>query len=127
MFMIISALGLLIAVVGLWGFILPKPFMNSMQQFIRSSTGLYSIFGFRLFLGALLLVAAPMSHYPTLFYVIGVLALFGALVTLMLGANNIERYMQWWIQRPVICLRVMMLTAWLLGVLLVYVSSLSIT
>lgn len=126
MFTVISVFGLLIAVVGLWGFILPKPFMNTMQQFVRSSKGLYFIFGFRLLLGSLLLIAAPMSHYSTLFYVVGVLALFGAMVTLMLGPDNIERYMQWWVQRPAICLRVMMLIAWLLGVVLVYVSSRSL-
>ncbi|EGG99088.1 hypothetical protein imdm_1522 [gamma proteobacterium IMCC2047] len=126
MFTVISAFGLLIAAIGLWGFILPKPFMRAMQTFVLSSKGLYIIFGFRLLLGSLLLIAAPMSHYSTLFYVVGVLALFDAMVTLMLGPDNIERYMQWWLLRPAICLRVMMLIAWLLGVVLIYVSLLSI-
>jgi len=126
MFTVISVFGLFIAVVGLWGFILPKSFMDVMQQFVRSPKGLYFIFGFRLLLGSLLLIAAPLSFYSTLFYVVGVLTLFGALVTVLLGPDSIERYMKWWGQRPTICLRVLMLMAWLLGVVLVYVSSLSI-
>jgi len=126
MFTVISVFGLLIAVIGLWGFILPKSFMEVMQRFVRSSRGLYWIFGSRLLLGSMLLIAAPVSHYSTLFYVVGVLALFGALVTVLLGPDHIELYMEWWGQRPVICLRVMMLTGWLLGVVLVYVASLSL-
>lgn len=126
MFTVISVFGLFIAAVGLWGFILPKSFMDAMQRFVRSSKGLYLIFGFRLLLGSLLLIAAPLSLYSTLFYVVGVLALFGALVTVLLGPDSIERYMEWWAQRPTICLRVLMLIAWLLGVVLVYVSSQSI-
>jgi len=126
MFTVISVFGLLIAVIGLWGFILPKSFMDAVQRFVRSPKGLYWIFGSRLLLGSLLLIAAPVSHYSTLFYVLGVLTLFGALVTVLLGSDSIERYMAWWGQRPVICLRVMMLMAWLLGVVLVYISYLSI-
>ncbi len=126
MFTVISVFGLFIAVIGLWGFILPKSFMDVIQQAVRSPKGLYLIFGFRLLLGSLLLIAAPLSLYSTLFYVVGVLALFGALVTVLLGPDSIERYMTWWAQRPTICLRVLMLLAWLLGVVLVYVSFLSI-
>lgn len=126
MFTVISVFGLFIAVIGLWGFILPKSFMDVMQQVVRSPKGLYLIFGFRLLLGSLLLIAAPLSLYSTLFYVVGVLALFGALVTVLLGSDSIERYMTWWAQRPAICLRVLMLLAWLLGVVLIYVSFLSI-
>lgn len=126
MFIATSVFGLLIAVIGLWGFIWPKNFMELIQRFIRISTGIYWIFGFRLVLGSLLLVAAPFSYYPTLFYVLGVLSLFGAMMTILLGNDNIEHYMAWWLKRPLVCLRVVMLVAWLIGVLLIYVSYLSL-
>lgn len=125
MFAVVIFFGVLIAGMGLWGFILPNSFMGFMLRFTRSGQGLYWIIGSRLVLGSLLLIAAPVSRYPTLFYVVGVLSLFGAMVTIMLGAQNVERYINWWVDRPSICLRLIMLMAWLLGVLLVYVAWLS--
>lgn len=122
MFVVIAFLGTLIAAMGLWGFILPNSFMDMMQRFARLPKGLYWIIGSRLLVGCLLLISAPLSRYPTLFYVVGVLSLFGALVTLMLGTENVERYMDWWAQRPVIYLRLIMLLGWLMGVVVVYVA-----
>ncbi|MEZ5524382.1 MAG: hypothetical protein R3E62_05360 [Pseudomonadales bacterium] len=122
MFAVIIVFGALIAGMGLWGFILPTSFMDYMRRVIRTSQGLYWVFGTRLLLGCLLLIAAPVSQYPTLFYVVGVLALFGALTAIMLGARNLEHYIGWWLQRPAICLRLIMLLSWLLGVLLIYVA-----
>lgn len=126
MFAIVMGFGVLIAGMGLWGFILPNSFMDRMLRFTRSAQGIYWIIGTRLVLGVLLLIAAPVSRYPTLFYIIGVLSLFGALVTIMLGAQNVERYINWWVDRPSICLRLIMLITWLLGVLLVYAAWVSI-
>ena len=122
MFAVIAILGVLIAGMGLWGFILPNSFMDAMQRLARSPKGLYWIIGSRLLLGCLLIISAPLSHYSTLFYVVGVLSLFGAMVTIMLGAENVERYLNWWIERPSIFLRLIMLLAWLLGVVLVYTA-----
>lgn len=122
MFAVVIFFGALIAGMGLWGFILPNSFMELMQRFTRSSQGLYWIIGSRLALGSLLLIVAPVSRYPILFYVVGVLSLFGAMVTIMLGAQNVERYINWWVDRPSICLRLIMLMLWLLGVLLVYAA-----
>lgn len=126
MFAVVMIFGALIAGMGLWGFILPNSFMEFMQRFARSGQGIYWIIGSRLALGSLLLIAAPLSHYPILFYVVGVLSLFGALVTIMLGAQNVERYINWWVDRPSICLRLIMLIAWLLGVVLVYTAWVSL-
>lgn len=126
MFIIILLLGVLISGVGLWGFILPHSFTAMMKRLAYSPKGLYWIIGFRLLLGCLLLISAPFCLYPTLFYVIGVLSLFGALITVLLGTENVERYVEWWVQRPAICLRLLMLLCWLLGVVLVYVSFVSL-
>jgi len=126
MFIAIAVFGLLIASIGLWGFVFPNSFTAWVLRLARAPKGLYWIVAWRLVLGFLLVIAAPLSTYSTFFYVIGTLSLFGALLTVVMGPRYIERYLEWLQMRPVICLRVIMLVGWLLGVMLTYMASKSL-
>jgi len=118
----IVILGLLIAGIGLWGFVFPSNFMRQLLRLVRAEKGLHWIVGWRLLLGFALVIFAPLSHYSTFFYIIGTLSLFGALVTIMMGPRYVELYLDWWQTRPLAYLRLIMLMGWLLGVMLAYMA-----
>jgi glucan phosphoethanolaminetransferase (alkaline phosphatase superfamily) len=96
--------------------------MKQLLRFTRTSKGLYWIVGWRLLFGFVLVISAPLSYYSTFFYVIGTLSLFGGLVTIMMGPRYVEQYLGWWQMRPAVCLRVIMLLGWLLGVTLAFMA-----
>jgi len=96
--------------------------MAQVVRLANSRKGLHWIVAWRLILGFLLVLSAPLSPYSTFFYVIGTLSLFGALVTVLMGPRYVERYLDWLQLRPLICLRVMLLVGWLLGVMLTYLA-----
>ena len=126
MFIAIAIFGLLIAGIGLWGFVFPSSFMTQVLRLSRTPKGLYWVVGWRLVLGFLLVIAAPLSPYSTFFYVIGVLSLFGALLTIIMGPRYVERYLEWLQLRPAICLRGIMMMGWLLGVMLTFMAARSL-
>ena len=126
MFIAIAIFGLLIAGIGFWGFVFPSSFMTQVLRLSRAPKGLYWVVGWRLVLGFLLVIAAPLSPYSTFFYVIGTLSLFGALLTVVMGPRYVEHYLEWFQLRPAICLRVMMLVGWLLGVMLTFMAARSL-
>ena len=122
MFITIVVFGLLIAGIGLWGFVFPNNFMSQLLRFSRTPKGLYWIVGWRLLLGFVLVIAAPLSYYSTFFYIVGTLSLFGGLVTVMMGPRYVEQYLVWWQMRPAVCMRFIMLLGWLLGVTLAFMA-----
>ncbi len=74
----------------------------------------------RLAVGILFLAAAPQCRLPYLVLAIGVLEIAGVAVLLVLGAERLRRFAEWWTTRPPRFIRCWCTAAFSFGALLAY-------
>jgi hypothetical protein len=80
-------------------------------------------FGLRIGFGSIFLFAAPQCRLPDLVRLIGVLEFVGAAVLLGLGSARLQRFVQWWLERPLSFVRSWCLAALAFGMLLAYAGA----
>ena len=119
MALILILLGILITGIGAVGVAQPQrlvaPFL-SWQPRAR----FYIAVGTRLVLGAVFVLAASGSRFPTLILTLGVIAIAAAICFLLLGPKRVEVLVQWWFKQSSGFLRSWFVVAILFGAFLVY-------
>jgi hypothetical protein len=119
---LVSLAGLAIAGIGLLGVTAPTNLTRLLSNW-RVATRLPVTFALRIVFGSIFVIAAPDCRLPTLVRLIGFLEFGGAAVLLGLGVGRLERFVEWWLQRPSSFVRYWCLGAFALGVVLLYAGA----
>jgi hypothetical protein len=116
---LVSLAGLVVAGIGLFGVAAPANLKRLLESW-RVMTSLPVTLVIRLVFGCIFVTAAPDCRLPTVVRLIGFLEFASAALLLGLGSGRLERFVEWWLQRPSSFVRYWCLGASGLGILLVY-------
>ncbi len=115
--------GILIAVMSFLGIVRPQLLVDLATGVARQPYGLPFAVGVRLLLGTILIVAAPMTPYPYVVSILGLIALLAALVILLMGRSRFSRMVEWISSMPSALMRVSGIFGVVFGGFLVYAAA----
>ena len=121
MTVIVAVLGALIALLGLVGLVQPERF-RSIFTALDSQTRFIMAIALRLAMGGVLWWLADELRHPHVMRVLAAIAIFAAVMLLIMGRERLDRLVGWWLSRPDGLLRTSALFAAAFGVYLVYVA-----
>ena len=116
---VVSLAGLATAGIGLFGVAAPNILKRLLGDW-RFMTSLPVTVAIRIIFGLIFVIGGPDCRLPTVVRLIGFVEFASAAVLLALGAKRLERFVEWWLQRPTSFVRYWCLGASGLGILLVY-------
>lgn len=119
----VALFGAAIAGLGVLGCLRPDSLIRFVQASWRPSTGLYLAIAIRVVFGLVLLAAAGESRFPGILRVLGVVALAAAAILPLIGRARLQRFVQWWIERPAVFVRAWAVAAAAFGAFLLYAVS----
>ena len=120
MIMTIAIFGLLIFALSAWGFFAPKTLAKKVLDEFDRPWGLYLAVGVRLVLGALFLMAAEETRFPTAFRFLGYLMLIAAALIPLIGRQRINRLLEWLQSKPPALMRTWLIFGVAFGAFIVY-------
>lgn len=91
--------GAVILAVGAWGMVSPARLVAFLGR-LRAPGALWALAAVRIGMGAVFVLAAEGSRWPTLLQAIGWLAIVAGLVTPFFGSARLARMLDWWVSRP---------------------------
>jgi hypothetical protein len=119
---LVTLFGLIIAAVGVVGMVRPAQLVAGMLNW-PAAVLLAVAVAVRLVLGIVFILAAPSCRLPRVMYALGIVALFAALVVLLLGPDRVQSLVQWWSGQPSQVVRATYAGTVLFGAFLVYSSA----
>lgn len=108
-----------IMVFGIWGSLMPEKLVAFMSR-CKSREGLWSAAALRVMFGCVLVLAAPLTRWPTAFEVIGLIAVVAGLTLAFMGLDRFTRLVNWFTGRPPRLVRALMLVVALFGLALLW-------
>jgi ABC-type Fe3+-siderophore transport system permease subunit len=121
MTVIVAVFGALVALLGLVGLVQPERF-RSIFTALDSQTRFIMAIALRLAMGGVLWWLADELRHPHVMRVLAAIAIFAAVMLLIMGRERLDRLVGWWLSRPDGLLRTSALFAAAFGVYLVYVA-----
>jgi len=122
MTVIVAVFGALVALLGLVGLVQPERF-RSIFTAMDSQTRFIIAIALRLAMGGVLWWWADELRHPHVMRVLAAIAIFAAVMLLIMGRERLDRLIGWWLSRSDGLLRVSALFAAAFGVFLVYVAT----
>ena len=122
MTVIVAVFGALVALLGLAGLVQPERF-RSIFTAMDSQTRFIIAIALRLAMGGVLWWLADELRHPHVMRVLAAIAIFAAVMLLIMGRERLDRLIGWWLSRSDGLLRVSALFAAAFGVFLVYVAT----
>ena len=122
MTLVVAVIGALVLLLGLVGLVQPDRFramLGTMDSQVRFRLAVVT----RLAMGALLWWLADELRHPHVMRVLAAIAIFAAVMLLIMGRERLDRLIGWWLSRSDGLLRVSALFAAAFGVFLVYVAT----
>ena len=119
---LVSLVGFAVAAIGLLGVAAPT-YVTRLLSSWRIFTSFPVTFVLRIVFGAIFVVAAPGCRLPMLVSLIGFLEFGGAALLLGFGAARLDRFVEWWLERPSSFVRYWCLGAFAFGVVVVYAGA----
>ena len=116
---LVALAGLAVAGIGLFGVAAPAHLTRLLSNW-RFITSLPVTLAIRIVFGFIFVIASPDCRLPMLVCLIGFLEFGGAVALLALGAGRLERFVDWWLQRPSSFVRYWCLGAFALGMVILY-------
>ena len=116
---LVSLTGLAVSGIGLFGVVAPANLKRLLGDW-RVMTRLPVTVAIRILFGCIFVIAATDCRLLTAVRLIGFLEFASAAVLLGLGAQRLERFVEWWLQRPSSFVRYWCLNGSALGILLIY-------
>ena len=92
-------IGVTIIVLAGWGIFAPEKLMTFVTSATDKSWGIYVAVIVRLVMGSALIIVAPVSHFPVVFQVLGVIAIVAAIALALMGRERLRRFMAWFSER----------------------------
>ena len=96
---IVLLIAVTVIVLAGWGMFAPEKLMAFVSSAMDKYWGIYIAVIVRLLLGSALIIVAPVSLFPMVFHVLGVIAIVAALALVVMGRERIRRFIAWWSQR----------------------------
>ena len=118
--MTIAIFGLIIIALSAWGLIEPKTLAKKVLDQFNRPWGLYLAVGVRLVLGALFVMVADETRFPTAFRFLGYLMLIAAALIPLIGRQRINRLMEWLQSKPPALMRIWLIFGAAFGAFIVY-------
>ena len=122
MTVIVAVFGALIALLGLVGLFHPDRF-RSIFTAMDGQTRFILAIALRLAMGGVLWWLADELRHPHVMRVLAAIAIFAAVMLLIMGRERLDRLIGWWLSRSDGLLRLSALLAAAFGVFLVYVAT----
>ncbi len=122
MTVIVAVFGALVALLGLVGLFQPDRF-RSIFTAMDSQIRFIIAIALRLAMGGVLWWLADELRHPHVMRVLAAIAIFAAVMLLIMGRERLDRLIGWWLSRSDGLLRVSALFAAAFGVFLVYVAT----
>ena len=122
MTVIVAVFGALVALLGLVGLVQPDRF-RSMFSAMDSQTRFIIAIALRLALGGVLWWLADELRHPHVMRVLAAIAIFAAVMLLIMGRERLDGLIGWWLSRSDGLLRLSALFAAVFGGYLVYVAT----
>lgn len=117
---IVVLFGAAIAVLGLVGLVYPRALVHFIESFWQSPRGIYLAIGIRIILGLVLIMSAWEARYPLAFQVLGVITLVAAAAGAVLGVSRLQKFIAWWLAKPLSFVRAWAFIAIGLGLFLIF-------
>jgi len=117
---VVLALGVIICLFSVWGFISPDKFWKMINGVIEKDWVIHVAVIMRLLLGAALIIAAPQSRFPEVMEVLGWIAIIAAVAILFMGRNRLIKFIAWFQRMTDAMVRVWLLFGFAFGAFLVY-------
>jgi hypothetical protein len=119
---LVSFSGVTVALVGLLGVAVPGRLTQLLAEW-PALTRLPVTVGLRLGFGTVFLLAAPGCRLPELVLLVGIAEFFGVAVLLVLGSGRLDRFVAWWLAKPLSFVRRWCSAALVFGMLLIYAGA----
>ena len=123
---VVAAFGVIIAALGLLGAIAPGV-MKAIASFFRRPGSHYVAAAVRFVLGLLLIIGGPYCrpeyYSQEIVRWFGVFTVAAGVLILLVGQNQLLKFIDWWLARPPLFMRLWAIIAILLGGYLVYASA----
>ena len=117
---IVGAFGIVIAVLSIWGMVVPERLIGMVTGVMARPAGMRIAVGARFLLGFALLVAASESMFPTVFGVLGWVAIAAAIALPVLGRSYINSLLAKAAAWPPLAIRTWLLVGVAFGGFLLY-------
>ena len=115
----VIALSALIAGFGVWGIVKPASLLAFLSRW-QTREGLWAGAAFRLLFGLALWSAAPLSRFPAILQVVGVVVLVAGLAMPFIGLARFKSMVACWLNKPPALIRVWAVATLALGVFFVW-------
>lgn len=112
--LLIVAVGVLIAGLGVWGLARPADFTAQVDR-LRAPGPLWVLAALRLGIGAVFLLGAAGTRWPTFVQLLGAVAVFSGLITPLFAGERLRPWFDWWTTRPPAVIRAWGVAALALG------------
>jgi hypothetical protein len=119
--LLVSAFGLLLFGLGIYGLVSPQGVIGPLQS-LASSQRMGIAVGVRAVMGLIFLLAADTCRHPTVITVIGAIALIAAALLPLFGAKRLDAMLDWLLSRPPALLRSWFVAALAIGAYLAWVG-----
>jgi hypothetical protein len=116
---LVSLAGLATAGIGLFGVAAPTVLKRLLVDW-RVMTSLPVTVAIRIIFGLVFVIGAPDCRLPMVIRVIGIVEFASAVMLFGLGAARLERFVEWWLERPSFFVRYWCLGATGLGIVIIY-------
>ena len=93
------ALSVLIVGFGVWGIISPATLLTFLSRW-QTRGGLWTGAALRLIFGLALWFAAPLSRFPTILQVVGVIFVVAGIAMPFIGLARFKSMVAWWLNKP---------------------------
>ena len=118
--LIIVVLGISVCVLSAWGIYTPARLVKLVSGVMDNRSGIYIAVIVRLLLGLALIIVAPDSRFPEAFQVLGLIAIFAAVVVALMGRTRVRRLVGWFERFPPTIVRLWLLFGMAFGGFLIY-------
>ena len=96
---VILVTGISLCIFAAWGIWVPRKLMQSVKGIMDQDWGIYLAVATRLVLGVALVLSASDSRFPSIFLILGWIAIVAGVAVALLGRERMRRFVNWWIER----------------------------
>lgn len=118
---VVAAVATVLLAIGALGVVAPGPLVSIVSAWPPDTLLAVGVAA-RLALGVIFLLGASQCRIPAVIYGIGILALAGALLLVLLGEPRVDALVRWWAQLPTLAIRAWCALAALVGALVLYAA-----
>ena len=118
--LVIVVLGISVCVLSAWGIYTPARLVKLVSGVMDQRSGIYIAVIVRLLLGLALIIVAPDSRFPAAFQLLGLVAIFAAVVVAFMGRNRVRKLVGWFERFSPAIVRLWLLFGMAFGGFLIY-------